>query len=58
MKKIATYRWIHFQLVFLLIMVVRMATAQDKNIEITFLGNCGLFMTDGEINVYLDFPYK
>jgi L-ascorbate metabolism protein UlaG (beta-lactamase superfamily) len=58
MKKIPAYRWIHFLLVVLLILIVQIAVAQNKKIEITFLGNCGLFMTDGEINVYVDFPYK
>jgi ribonuclease BN (tRNA processing enzyme) len=32
--------------------------AQNKQIEITFLGNCGFFMTDGNFNIYVDFPYK
>ena len=31
---------------------------QSEIIDITFLGNCGFFMTDGKINIYLDFPYK
>jgi len=31
---------------------------QSKNIDIAFLGNCGFFMTDGNINMYIDFPYK
>jgi len=58
MKKNPAYKWIHFLLVFLLILIVQIAVAQNKKIEITFLGNCGLFMTDGEINLYVDFPYK
>lgn len=31
---------------------------QDKEIQIKFIGNCGLYMTDGELNIYSDFPYK
>lgn len=31
---------------------------QPKEIDITFLGNCGFFLTDGKINLYIDFPYK
>lgn len=31
---------------------------QQNKIAITFIGNCGIFMTDGEINLYVDFPYK
>jgi len=58
MKKIATYRWIHIQLALLLFFMTHIAMAQNKKIDITFLGNCGLFMTDGKINLYVDFPYK
>lgn len=32
--------------------------AQAKNIQIEFIGNCGLYMTDGTTNIYIDFPYK
>lgn len=32
--------------------------SQEKSLQITFLGNSGFSMTDGELNVYLDFPYK
>jgi L-ascorbate metabolism protein UlaG (beta-lactamase superfamily) len=31
---------------------------QNKKIEITFIGNCGFFLTDGSLNLYIDFPYK
>jgi hypothetical protein len=34
------------------------ATAQDKAITIRFIGNCGLYLTDGSLDVYTDFPYK
>lgn len=32
--------------------------AQSGQIMITFMGNCGLHMTDGKLNVYTDFPYR
>lgn len=32
--------------------------SQEKEIKIHFIGNCGLHMTDGNIDVYMDFPYK
>jgi L-ascorbate metabolism protein UlaG (beta-lactamase superfamily) len=32
--------------------------SQSNEIKIKFIGNCGLYMTDGKSNVYLDFPYK
>ncbi|MCX6305037.1 MAG: hypothetical protein NT040_08720 [Bacteroidetes bacterium] len=32
--------------------------SQGGKIDIKFIGNCGFFMTDGNINLYIDFPYK
>lgn len=32
--------------------------AQSQEISIKFIGNCGLYMTDGELNIYSDFPYQ
>ncbi|MBP6313036.1 MAG: hypothetical protein WAR83_11775 [Flavobacteriales bacterium] len=34
------------------------ATAQENVITIRFIGNCGLHLTDGTLDVYTDFPYK
>jgi len=31
---------------------------QANEIKIKFIGNCGLYLTDGESNLYIDFPYK
>ena len=31
---------------------------QTKEIKIKFIGNCGLDLTDGDLNIYVDFPYK
>jgi L-ascorbate metabolism protein UlaG (beta-lactamase superfamily) len=32
--------------------------SQTSQISIRFIGNCGLYMTDGILNIYIDFPYK
>jgi L-ascorbate metabolism protein UlaG (beta-lactamase superfamily) len=32
--------------------------SQSNEIKIKFIGNCGLYLTDGKINLYVDFPYK
>lgn len=32
--------------------------SQENNIQISFIGNCGLHMTDGVFNFYVDFPYQ
>src|SRR5690606_32466469 len=32
--------------------------SQSKEINIKFIGNCGLYITDGLTNIYTDFPYK
>ena len=45
-----------FTLIFSLITVF--GFSQAKEIEIEFIGNCGLHMTDGISNFYIDFPYK
>lgn len=31
---------------------------QAGEIQIRFIGNCGLHLTDGETDIYVDFPYK
>lgn len=33
-------------------------SSQAQEIKIRFIGNCGLHMTDGQSNIYIDFPYK
>lgn len=43
---------------FALVFAAHIGFAQGKEISIKFIGNCGLYMTDGETNVYSDFPYK
>lgn len=32
--------------------------SQSNEIKIKFIGNCGLYLTDGKSNLYVDFPYK
>lgn len=32
--------------------------AQQGNICIKFIGNCGLYLSDGQLNLYVDFPYR
>lgn len=32
--------------------------SQTGEIQIKFIGNCGLHLTDGDLNIYVDFPYK
>lgn len=32
--------------------------SQNSEIKIRFIGNCGLYLTDGISNIYFDFPYK
>jgi hypothetical protein len=38
--------------------VSNVAPAQTGEIKIRFIGNCSLYMTDGNSNIYIDFPYK
>lgn len=32
--------------------------SQSTEITVKFIGNCGLYLTDGTIHLYTDFPYK
>lgn len=41
-----------------LLLLVGFLAAQSNTITVRFIGNCGLYMTDGELDVYVDFPYK
>lgn len=31
---------------------------QSNEIKVKFIGNCGVYLTDGQMNLYVDFPYK
>jgi L-ascorbate metabolism protein UlaG (beta-lactamase superfamily) len=41
-----------------LILLTTVASGQNSQISIRFIGNCGLYLTDGTTNIYIDFPYK
>jgi len=38
--------------------ISNVALCQSNEIKVRFIGNCGLHLTDGESNIYIDFPYK
>lgn len=42
----------------ILIFFTHQASSQSNEIRIEFIGNCGLHMTDGKLDIYTDFPYK
>ncbi len=45
-------------LLFILLISPILGFSQSNKIDIKFIGNCGLYMTDGTSNIYVDFPYK
>ena len=47
-----------FILLFSLLGVSGFGFGQTNEIKIKFIGNCGLYMTDGASNFYIDFPYR
>lgn len=47
----------HF-LILALVFISHFVWTQSNEIKIRFIGNCGLYLTDGETNIYIDFPYK
>ncbi|MBK7175006.1 MAG: MBL fold metallo-hydrolase [Bacteroidales bacterium] len=49
---------VKFLSVLTLLAVSIMSYSQTMEIKIRFIGNCGLYMTDGNTNIYVDFPYK
>jgi L-ascorbate metabolism protein UlaG (beta-lactamase superfamily) len=40
------------------ILFLTSGTGKTNEIRIKFIGNCGLYLTDGKMNIYIDFPYK
>lgn len=38
--------------------IATISVGQANEINVRFIGNCGLYMTDGTTNFYIDFPYK
>jgi L-ascorbate metabolism protein UlaG (beta-lactamase superfamily) len=41
-----------------LILASNFGFCQSNEIKIKFIGNCGLYLTDHNSNIYIDFPYK
>ena len=44
--------------IFILIFINSIGFAQSNEIKIRYIGNCGLYITDGVNHIYTDFPYK
>ncbi len=40
------------------LIIYNLSFSQSGEIKIKFIGNCGLYMTDGKEDIYIDFPYK
>lgn len=38
--------------------IVLICSAQDTNIDMTFIGNAGFLLSDRSTHIYFDFPYK
>ena len=45
-------------LIIVLVFIANFGYSQTNEIKVKFIGNCGLYMTDGNLNIYVDFPYK
>lgn len=41
-----------------IICISKIGFSHEKEIKIKFIGNCGLYLSDGKSNLYIDFPYK
>ena len=50
--------FIKFSFITVLICYSSFGFCQSNEIKIKFIGNCGLNLTDGKSNIYIDFPYK
>ncbi len=48
----------HNLLIIAILLFSNFVFSQSKEISIKFIGNCALYMTDGNLNIYVDFPYK
>jgi len=44
--------------IIIFIFIINFSYSQTNEIKIRFIGNCGLYLTDGNTNLYVDFPYK
>ena len=54
MKRFANKGMLTFILVFLSVL----STAQNKEMSVTYLGNCGFLLSCDSLHVCIDFPYK
>lgn len=45
-------------LLILFITITNVLFSQSTEIQVKFIGNCGVHLTDGKNNLYVDFPYK
>lgn len=45
-------------LVFSLLFIASEGISQTEEVKVRFISNCGLHMTDGTTNIYIDFPYR
>lgn len=50
--------YFNFIIINVLISCCNIGFCQTNEIKIKFIGNCGLYLTDGNANLYIDFPYK
>lgn len=41
-----------------LVGIANFSFSQSSEIKVRFIGNCGLHLTDGNADLYVDFPYK
>lgn len=46
------------KLIFIFLLITHFSYGQSNEIKIKFIGNCGMYLTDGTTNIYVDFPYK
>ncbi|MBK7427049.1 MAG: hypothetical protein IPI60_08480 [Saprospiraceae bacterium] len=44
--------------IFTIYLISNSIHGQSGEIKIQFIGNCGLYMSDGKEDIYIDFPYK
>lgn len=47
-----------FLILFIFTLSAHLSFSQSNELQIRFIGNCGLYLTDGSTNIYIDFPYK
>jgi len=45
-------------IIIVIVLISSYGYSQTNEIAVKFIGNCGLYLTDGNLNFYIDFPYK